>query len=180
MIIQNWKDIYLELCELLKSKVEAIKWLDLWHNQISFLSTEHPFPAPAVFLDFNSQKMDDLGVDVQHVTLQVTVYLYYETFADTFKGSYNQESALAFLDILTEINKVLHASSGKHFGEMRRTAFLPVDTGDAGNTYKLVYVCNCVDYSASKEDVNSTDDNEYSDEFSDEFGSETAPLFTVN
>lgn len=148
-IMQNWEDLYNELGTII-DQVAAIEWIDLWHNQVSFLDDEHPFPTPAVFLAFRSNKIDDQGVKTQQVNLQVDVYLYFETFADTYKGGVNQGSAMAFLKSLDQINALLHGSSGNNYSSMRRTSFGPVDTGGAGNLYQATYECLLIDYSAQK------------------------------
>lgn len=149
--MQNFKELYIELSEKLTAAIPAIEWMDLWNSQIYNLEGEHPFPAPAVFLAFRSNRMDDAGVKLQKVQLQVDVFLFYETFLDTFKGAYNQEEALAFLDIMDDINKQLHGSSGTGYSNMRRVSFSPVDTGGAGNLYNISYTCELMDYSAVKE-----------------------------
>lgn len=149
--MQNFKELYKELADLLTAKIPAIQWVDLWNSQVYNLEGEHPFPAPAVFLAFRSSRMDDAGVKLQKVQMQVDVFLFYETFLDTFKGAYNQEEALAFLDIMDDINKELHGSSGASYSNMKRVSFSPVDTGGAGNLYSITYTCELMDYSASKE-----------------------------
>lgn len=148
--MQNFKDLYIELAEKLDA-IPEVKWIDLWHNQISFLETEHPFPTPAIFLGFRSLQIADLGNKVQNVQLQVEVYLFFESFLDTFKDAWNQEDALGFLNTLDAINKELHASHGQNYSAMRRTGLDPVDTGGSGNLYRLTYTCELIDYSAQKE-----------------------------
>lgn len=146
--MQNFKELYKELAEKLTNKIEAIRWVDLWNSQVYNLEYEHPFPAPAVFLGFRSQSMTDTGSKVQNVNLQVDVFVFYETFLDTFKGAYNQNDALAFLDIMDEINKLFHGSSGENYSSMRRVSFSPIDTGGAGNLWNITYTCTLIDYSA--------------------------------
>lgn len=149
-MMQNWRDLYQELATKIETNINAIRWIDLWHNQINFLEEEHPFPTPAVFLGFRANDIDDSGTKAQRVNLQIDIYLYYETFADTFAGSHNQDSALDFLKSLDEINSLLHGSSGENYSSMRRVGFNPVDTGDAGNLYQITYQCLLTDYSATK------------------------------
>ncbi len=148
--MQNFKDLYIELSTLLNTKIPAIKWIDLWHNQVNFLSSEHPFATPAVFLAFRILNTQDKGLKIQDVTLQVDAYLFYETFADTFKGSFNQSTALDFLDLLNSTFAVLHGSTGVNYSAMRRTGFAPVDTGGAGNLYQQSFTCTLTDYAAQK------------------------------
>lgn len=74
--------------------------------------------------------------------------MYYETFADTYKGSFNQGTALGFLDTIDELNKILHGSSGVNYTGMKRISFNPEDTGNAGNLYRISYECLSSDYTA--------------------------------
>lgn len=146
--MQNVKDLYIELATTLSTKIPAIKWIDLWHNQVNFLSEEHPFPTPAVFLNFRILQADDTGLRVQKLRMQVDCFVYYETFADTYHQSWNQSTALDFLNLLNDIQATLHASDGQNYSAMRRTGLNPVDTGDAGNTYQLSFECTLMDYAA--------------------------------
>lgn len=149
--MQNWKDLYLELCELINEKIAAIKWIDLWHNQVNFLDTEHPFPSPALFLSFRIVRVENMGKKTQKVVLQVTTRLFFETMADTYHGAFNQESALSFLDILTGVYSILHGSSGTNYSSMTRTGLTSEDTGSSGNLYMQAFECTLIDYSATKQ-----------------------------
>ncbi|MBF6607988.1 MAG: hypothetical protein ITG00_04535 [Flavobacterium sp.] len=149
--MQDWTELYKELAEKIKSNVKGVKWIDLWNSQVYNLEGEHPFPAPAVFLAFRSNRMDDAGLKVQKVELQVDVFLFYETFLDTYHGAYNQEQALEFLETLSQLNRIFHGSDGKSYSSMRRLSFSPVDTGGAGNLYSVTYSCQLMDYSAADE-----------------------------
>ncbi|MBD3748524.1 MAG: hypothetical protein IE931_03415 [Sphingobacteriales bacterium] len=153
--MQNFKDLYLELCELLNTKVAAIKWLDLWNNQVDFLEEEYQFPAPAVFLSFRFLDTTDFGTLAQNVSLQVDAYVFYETFANTFKGSFNQDTALEFLDLLNNVYAAIHGTSGTNYSNMRRTGLSALDTGGAGNLYQLNFECELIDYAAIKNFVDA-------------------------
>jgi hypothetical protein len=141
------KNIYNELATNL-SAIDGVKWVDLWNSQVYNLDGEHPFPAPAIFLAFRTRSIEDVGVKVQALNAQVDVFLFYETFLDTFHGAYNKNEALAYLDMIDAINTLLHGSSGTYYKSMRRTGFSPVDTGGAGNLYSITYDCLIVDDSA--------------------------------
>lgn len=147
--MENFKQLYKELADKLANNVTGIKWVDLWNSQVYNLEYQHPFPAPAIFLAFRSNVMNDTGVKTQNVEMQIDVFLFYETFADTHRGSWNQETALSYLDNIDEINKVLHGSQGENYTNMSRISFSPVDTGGAGNLYSITYKCNAIDYSAA-------------------------------
>lgn len=146
--MENFQNLYQELAETITVKIPKVEWIDLWHNQVSFLEEEHPFPTPAVFLNFRSVGTQDLGEKQQEVNLQVDFYLFYETFSDTFKGSFNQDSALEFLGLMDEIHACFHGTSGENFSAMRRVGFSSVDTGSAGNLYVVNFNCKMQDTGA--------------------------------
>lgn len=148
--MQNFKELYKELADKIAA-IESVEWIDLWNSQVYNLEDELPFPAPAVFLAFRSNTMGDMGDKVQNVTMQVDVFLFWETFADTYREAYNQAAALQFLDTIDALNKLLHGSSGEQYSSMRRVSFSPLDTGGAGNLYSVTYNCELVDYSAQPE-----------------------------
>lgn len=143
-------ELYIELGEKL-SQIKGIEWVDLWNNQVTKMDDEHPFPTPAIFIAFRSQNAKDLSMKMQEVDLMVDIFLFYETFADTYKGAFNQEDALQYLSLQKEINKVMHGSDGNHYSNMRRVGFAPIDTGDAGNLYGINYQCKMIDKSAVEE-----------------------------
>jgi hypothetical protein len=147
--MQNWSDLYLELANKLKEETN-VRWIDLWHNQINFLEEEHPFPAPAIFLSFRALATQDMGLKIQKVPLQVDVYYFYETFADTNMGAINQSDAMEFLKGLTAIHQSLHGTEGDNYSSMRRVGFAPVDTGSAQNLYVQNFTCELIDQSAQE------------------------------
>lgn len=146
--MSNWKDLYTEISEKIIENSPEIKWVDLWHNQVNFMAEEHPFHTPAVFLDFRILNVSGLGGNHQQLEVQVGMYLFYETFLDTFDGAYNQEDALDYLALLSELQACFHDSNGCHYDEMTRTGLQPIDTGAAGNLYLITFSCGLIDTAA--------------------------------
>lgn len=146
--MEYWNEIYKEIAEKIITNLPEIRWCDLWHEQINYLSQELPFPTPAVFLSFNTLNTEDRGLLVQNCELQIDMYLYYETFADTYSGSYNQDGALEFLTELTKLHALFHGKSGRNYSAMRRTDIKREESGDAGNLYRISFECIITDYSA--------------------------------
>jgi|GEM_PF-374468 len=143
-----WSELYKEITGRIKSNLPDVQWVDLWHEQINYLTEELPFPTPAVFVGFGTREADDAGTLVQNLTVQVDLRLFYETFSDTYDGSANQDKALAFLDRLTELHALFHGKSGQYFTEMRRIDMSREESGDAGNLYRISFECLVTDYSA--------------------------------
>jgi hypothetical protein len=148
--LKLWAQLYEEIANLITTKLPDVQWVDLWHNQVGFLESEHPFPTPAVFLAFRIGKADDLSAKVQDLEVQMDLYYFYETFLDTFQGAFNKVDAIAYLNRLTDIHALLHGTSGETFNECRRVGFAPVDTGSAGNLYRMSFTMNVQDGSAAE------------------------------
>ena len=134
-------------------QLEDIEWLDLWHDQVNYLTEELPFPTPAVFFAFNTNECEDLGQLAQKCDTQIDMYLFYETFSDTYVGSYNQGSALNYLKLLTKIHTAFHGASGDNFQTMRRVDMRREESGGAGNLYRISFSCNIEDASAQVESI---------------------------
>ncbi len=154
-----FEELYDEHGEVIENNLPEVQWFDLWHNQVNFLEEEHPFPTPAVFASYRTLgDPEDIGNKVQNMKVQVDFYLFYETFADTYRGARNKDTALDFLKILSAIYKQFHGSSGKNYSEMRHIATAPIDTGNAGNLYRISFTCQILNYHALKEYVDSQQD----------------------
>jgi len=170
--MEYWDDIYLELADKItvempekQPDIPVIEWVDLWHEQVGFLTEELPFPSPAVFISFILLSADDKGLKGQLCNTQVDLYLFYETFSDTYQGSVNRAGALKYLKALTGMHKLLHGTSGLNYSEMRRVGMNREDSGGAGNLYKISFQCMIDDMSATPDyneetvnDINLTRD----------------------
>lgn len=157
--MENWPDLYVEIATKINTDITEVLWVDLWKNQVNFLTSEHPFRTPAVFLRFRSLGTKDLGEKQQEVNLQVDFYIYYETFLDTFSGAYNQEGALEFLKIMEKIHGNFHGTAGENYSAMRRVGFNDEESSGAGNLYKISFTCLTQDTSAMKYYEETTDIN---------------------
>ncbi|MDR0729921.1 MAG: hypothetical protein LBF19_07370 [Prevotellaceae bacterium] len=74
-----WSEIYKEIAERIAANLPAIRWVDLWHEQVNYLTEELPFPTPAVFIAFYTRGTEDAGEWVQNCNVQIDMYLFYET-----------------------------------------------------------------------------------------------------
>lgn len=149
-------DTYKELCNHISTEVPDIKHIDIWRNQPYIFSNGMPFSTPAVFLAFRSDTLKDLPNNRQQAGMQVKVYLYHETLADSSKDAPSQESALAFGEWLNLINRALHGSSGDTYNNMSRIAFQPEQAPRSQAFYSQVYSYQTIDDSAAKETAETT------------------------
>lgn len=150
--MQHWKDAYLELCTMLKDAASEIKWIDLWHDQITYLEEEYAFRFPAVFIGFRFPTISDFKDGIQDLNGYIEFTVAYHTLADTYDGSENQESALKFADLLTKLHKNLQAKAGTNFSALKRREILPLETGSNLIVYRLTYATIIRDYSPLEEE----------------------------
>jgi len=146
--MEAWTDLYTEIGTTINTKLDEIRWIDLWHDQVSYLTDELPFPVPAVFISFNTISCNDKGLLIQDCDTQVDLYLYYETFSDTYQGSFNQDSAIEFMRSVTKLHQAFHGTSGVNFSSMRRVDMRREESGGAGNLYRISFACIVEDASA--------------------------------
>ena len=147
---KGWEYLYEELSEMILKNIDAVKWIDLWHNQVGFMVEEHPFTTPALFMAFRLVSADEMGENTQAGNIQVDLYYFYETFLDTFNDAVNKTDAMDYLKTTTELHKLFHGTTGENYSEMTRTAFAPVDTGTAGNLYRISFSAKIIDATATK------------------------------
>lgn len=151
-MIDSLEDVSPELAEELRN-VPDVRYIDLWHEQTEYLDEELPFPTPAVFIGFSTLGTADIGTLAQDIQLQVDLYVFWETFADTYDGAVMQTEALDYLNLLTVLNALLHGYTGEYFSTMRKTGFQRMSSGGAGNLYRASFECSARDYSGQELEV---------------------------
>ena len=142
MIPEEEQELYERMAAL-----PAIEHVDLWHDQVDYLSKEHPFPTPAVFFGFTTLNVADNGELMQTTDLQVDIYVFWETFADTYNDAVMKEEALMYLDLLLMVGLMFHGRSGEHFHQMRRSGTYRQESGGSGNLYRLQFQTNITEFS---------------------------------
>lgn len=144
--IENIPDDYADLRERLEA-LPDFHHIDLWHEQVDYLSEEHPFPTPAIFFEFNTLEIDDAGELMQNTNLQVDMHIFWETFSDTCEGADMQEEALQYLDLLLLVGLMFHGRNGKNFHQMRRSGTNREESGGSGNLYRVSFQTNVSEFS---------------------------------
>lgn len=144
--IENIPDDYADLRERLEA-LPDFQHIDLWHEQVDYLSEEHPFQTPAIFFEFNTLEIDDAGELMQNANLQVDMHIFWETFSDTYEGATMQEEALQYLDLLLLVGLMFHGRNGKNFHQMRRSGTNREESGGSGNLYRVSFQTNVSEFS---------------------------------
>lgn len=153
--LQDWGVAYKELCAIIKEKVPEVKHIDLYYGQDQVVDQDGswiPYKAPAVFLQFDAAKVDDLGDNTQQLTLDITMYLSVETVQDTNHGSAGQRRGLEFIGLLRKLHMQMHGASGDHFSPLSRVGLQKkADAPPYMYMYAQTYRCVLLDNSTSKQ-----------------------------
>lgn len=110
------KEIYLAIAERLKEKVEDIKFISVWNNNIAVLAGGAVWPRPAVFIEFESIEWHQQQNWARRG--DVAVRLHIVTDAINYNGSTDKErqtKALAYFDLLDSINAAMQDLRGENF-----------------------------------------------------------------
>jgi hypothetical protein len=98
--------VYLQLAKYINKKVPEIRWVDLWADQL-FSNEKVAYTMPAVFIEIVSNEIETVGKGVQHIKVDILFHLAYDSYAQSYEGSYNQTDALKFGTIMNKLFKAL-------------------------------------------------------------------------
>jgi hypothetical protein len=140
-----FKNTFTDLCEVLKEKVSEVLFIDLWHNQINFLDDEYAFPFPAVFIEMVADNAEPLGAKARSIATMLNVYFAYETLADSYHESQNQEVALAYFDIMQKIDIALQTSVSENYSQITWLSAAPIEAPGSIILYRISYRTNMYD-----------------------------------
>ncbi|MDR0677687.1 MAG: hypothetical protein LBF57_03380 [Holosporaceae bacterium] len=113
------KKIYLKIIELLVEG-ELIKHVDLWNENIQYITEEQAWSTPAVFVEFEPIIWMPFPGGVQEGTVTVRLHIITRCIEPTNDSSPYKDSALAYLDMLDSINSRIHGFSGDGFNTFTR------------------------------------------------------------
>lgn len=145
------KQIYQAIVERLTARVEAIRFISIWNNNIAVLGGGAVWPRPAVFVEFETIEWTQQGNRARRG--DVAVRLHIVTDAVNFNGSSDadrQEKALAYFDLLDGINAAMQNLSGENF-----TPFML--TSSATNHDHAELIENVERYITSAQDITAMD-----------------------
>jgi hypothetical protein len=146
---QDWLGAYLELAELIKTKIPEIQHVDLWYNQLSYETEEYLYPEKSLFIDFRANSIDTIGNNVQEMNFTIGFIFAFDTLSDSFDDSPNQAVALEFGATLRKIHTLLQARSGANFSSLNRIGMDKENAPAACIAYRQTYSAIIMDYGAT-------------------------------
>jgi len=117
---------FLDIVNKLKSIVDndnkpVIKHFDLWNEQIAHGNDGQIFAMPAIFIEYNPIKWEQLGALRQTASVSFNLIIVSETKARSSDNSPTQDKALAHLQLIGIVHKCLQNWNGDYFGSLTRT-----------------------------------------------------------
>lgn len=149
---QDWTKAYQQIAAIILTQVPEIKHVDLYYGQERIVDEDGnwmPFKAPACFLQFDLVA-EDLGELRQQLTVDIKVYVAFETVQDTNQGSLGQARALQFGELMRKLHQVLHNTSGDDFGPLSRVAMAREEGPPFWYYYSQTFRAVLLDYGATR------------------------------
>jgi hypothetical protein len=114
------KTTYLELIAALR-EVPGIMYLDKDFGQIEGVGpgSGPVFPMPAIFISFGNAPRQHISGGLVQAQQTIRFRVCYENYADSFEGSQDQESAIAYFDFMEDVMQALTGLSGTHFTSLQ-------------------------------------------------------------
>ena len=149
---QDWTKAYQQIAAIILTRVPEIKHVDLYYGQERIADDDGnwvPFKAPACFLQFDLVA-EDLGELRQQLTVDIKVYVAFETVQDTNQGSLGQARALQFGALMRKLHQVLHNTQGDDFGPLSRVAMAREEGPPYWYFYSQTFRAVLLDYGATR------------------------------
>jgi hypothetical protein len=131
-------------------RLPSLQWVDRDKGQFEQMDRELPIPFPAILLSFGRAEYETVGKSTQEGSGILRIRVGYESYAESFDGSIDQEQALKFWEFMEEVHKKLQGLSGTYFSSLERIAEEEDLDHDMIIVNIMEYRCKIFDSSADK------------------------------
>ncbi len=153
------KQIYQAICERLKERVPEVSHIDLWNNNVAVLSGGALWARPAVFVEFETIEWRQMQQGTRRGDVAIRLHIVTDAIAYNGSDDQRQEAALAYLDLIDNINAAMQGLRGEHFtGFMLTTSATNHDHSELIENVER-YVTSAQDLSAMPQRQNVTINN---------------------
>jgi hypothetical protein len=124
------KDIFLEMSAYAMAKLQTydanlhpqgaftpemalpgLAWFDKQMGQFTAPDLATAMPLPCILMEYQPFNWRRIGKGVQHGTGSIRLYIYFENYASSFNGSFNQQTALNFFMFTEQVNAIFEGYS---------------------------------------------------------------------
>lgn len=150
--MKNIRALYEALIALMNLRVlrsdeatPVFTWQDLWYQQTDFPELAEAIEFPACFYEFATDQIELAGMDSKAIDLVVSIFVCTNNYQDTHSESVERGEALAFLETLEKVDRVLHGQAVGGVGTFRQIAFAPYDNRTNMIVYRMDYAVTYLD-----------------------------------
>lgn len=143
------KNAYLHLGNLALFEVKddnnlpIFQWVDLWNGQTEYVGDDgaciDDFPLPALFMEFDIPKIDQIGKWQDDSPCIITCYVAFETLSDSNIGSSQNPEALLFFDYMDAIHSQFGGYTNEACGSLSRGSMRRYKTRSNLIVYTMTY-----------------------------------------
>jgi hypothetical protein len=154
--------LYLNVGAFIKNNIKDVsnnlifKYVDLWSEQTEYKADdgatdeELPFGLPACFMDIDAPSMTSIGLKGKQYQSTLTLYIAFETLADTYIGAPNQDKAMDIFEYALALFESLNGYTHTDFkGTLNSTTLRRYKSRSNLIMYALTFDVNLRDQTAT-------------------------------
>lgn len=111
--------LYTAITERIRQYLPNVQWIDFWNNQLINTEQEHPFPRPAVFIEFLPIRWKREARQRKAGDISIRVHVVQDMYADTFDGASSQTEGLAVWQFAMEADDALENFAPAGFSSLQ-------------------------------------------------------------
>lgn len=131
----------------------AFKFIDLWNGQTEHVGDDgtadnDPFDMPALFMEFDVDKISTIGVYQVDLDVTITLYVAFESMEDTDIEAPNKDKSLQFLELLSLLHENIQGYTSDQSGSLYVQSMRRYKTKSNFIVYMITYTTTLRDTSA--------------------------------
>jgi hypothetical protein len=134
--------------------IPRLQWVDKNRGQLLHLTKELGIPMPAILISFPEIEFEMLGAGLRKGETVVRVTSLFESYADSYFGSVDQDVALQYLEFNDLVFSTLEGLSGSAFSSLNRIR----ETEDEDHDFLII---THTDYKTTLTEASSMDKVSY-------------------
>lgn len=115
------KQIYKAICARIAEKLPEIKHINLWNNNLAYLTGGALFPRPAVFVEFETIDWQQSLKRVRQADIGVRLHIITDAVLSYGSTDPKEDNALEFFDLIDRLNAALQNLNGENFSAFMLT-----------------------------------------------------------
>lgn len=115
------KQIFQAIAQRITERVDNVKFIDLWNNNVTALAGGAVWPTPAIFVEFEEIEWGQLGNAARAADVGVRLHIVTRAVLTNGHTDKRQDEALAYLDLIDHVNAAMQGLGGENFSAFMLT-----------------------------------------------------------